>query len=670
MKKRIIINNKKITEADKAFQLANTDPLTGLYNRRWLYSYYNKLSKDLHLHFMFIDIDNFKRVNDLYGHSMGDAIIMHVAGLIRDHVDRAHITRVGGDEFVVLIDGAYSAKDVEGFAKKLLVAMDESDYRKDMMSIISLSIGIVLDQTANVSLDDILYKCDAAMYQAKSDGKNRYVIYTVMEKLFEASKNIEAEMEDALKNREFKIYLQPKVNMITSNIIGAEALSRWVHPVDGIRAPFRYIPLFEKNGFIVQLDMYVFEEVCRLKSQWHKEELKYAGIPVSVNMSRLHLYKKDFCEQLRDIAAKYEVDTKELEIEITESVFLRDNNELIAVVERLHQYGFSVSIDDFGSGYSALNMLKDIPVNIIKIDKEFLKMSADDVRGKKVIKNIIAMCKDLKLDVVTEGVETEDQIKLLTSCGCEIAQGFYYSKPLPTDDFDNYSSENFKDEQSFVRFAFNDNFLSDCGQFEGKFIGNDCKFVKGISDSTKALYFGGGPLFTNHLELPTEILYGGSYSISMWIKPEVLNTWSAAVFGEYENGFFSYCPYAWEGHSSFRIRDGRQAEAFYDTAAVNIWDNLWTYVVITYNSVIEKTSVYINGALVATMENVPTLYPLKRLLVGGDVYQVPFQGAICELIFFNHVLSFSEITNMHEKYDSAEDFTAYKENDIVLNKRD
>ncbi len=667
MGRRIIINNnKKSIDTNEAFKLANTDALTGLYNRRWLNAYYNKLDKNISLHFMFIDIDNFKRVNDLYGHSMGDVIIKLVARLIQGCVKDAYITRVGGDEFVVFMENSYTEEDVEQIAKKLLKSLDECDYRKDILSLISLSIGIVLDQQASICLDDVLYKCDAAMYQAKSDGKNRYVVYTIMEKAFEASKNIEAEMEDALANREFQVYLQPKVNMITSNLIGAEALSRWIHPVDGLRAPFRYIPLFEKNGFIVKLDMYVFEEVCRIKKKWHQDELKYAAIPVSINMSRLHLYNKKFCDALLNIARKYDINPSELEIEITESVFLRDNNELVAVVDKLHQYGFTVSIDDFGSGYSALNMLKDIPVNVIKIDKEFLRMSADDVRGKKVIKNIIAMCKDLKLDVITEGVETEEQIKLLTSCGCEIAQGFYYSKPLPMEDFDQYSSENFKDENKQVRFAFEDNFMSDCGQFEGYFVGDNYRFEKGITEDGKSLYFGGGKVYGNLLRLPENIIYSDSYSISMWIKPEEHSIWSAAVFGEYENGFFAYCPYAWEGHSSYRVRDGRQAEAFYDTAAVSLWRNLWTHVIITYNSVIEKTCLYINGELVSSMIEVPTLFPLTVLAVGGDVYQVPFKGNVAELIFYNHVLSFSDIIAMHENYKKQENFIAFSENNTIV----
>lgn len=659
MRRIIIKGHRDFKDVTQALKLADTDALTGLYNRRWLYSYYNALNKDIHLNVMFIDIDNFKRVNDIYGHSMGDEVIKFVGNLIKEHTGDGLVTRIGGDEFVALIDGKYTKEDVTAIARNMINDISESDFRKDIMSLISLSIGIILDQSVNTSLDDVLYKCDSAMYQAKSDGKNRYVVYTTLEKSVEISKNIEAEMEGALEAGDFILYLQPKVNMITSRLFGAEALSRWNHRIDGIRNPEKYIPLFEKNGFIVKLDMYMFEQVCRLKSKWISEGASYAHIPISINMSRLHLYRKNFTDLLLEITDKYNISPKELEIEITETVFLRDSKELILVVDKLHKCGFSVSIDDFGSGYSALNMLKDIPVNIIKIDKEFLRMSANDTRGKKVIKNVIAMCKDLKLDIVAEGVENQQQIDLLTNFGCEIAQGFYYSKPLSFADFEEYASMHYVANIDTIKFSFNNNFISDDGKYQGIFVGRNYSFSSGISPTTRSVYIGGGEQLSNYLELPRNILHNDSYSISFWLKPEKLNAWTAAIFGEYENGFFAYCPLAWEGHACYRIRDGRQSEGWYDTSSVSLWKNTWTHVVITYNSITEKASVYINGQPVNTIDNVPTLYSLKHLYLGTDVYQEAYQGYICELLFGNAVMSASEIYDLHQSYVTKPDFTGF-----------
>ena len=355
----------KTTQHNSQQLLAEFDYLTGLANRRGLYDYYLSLPKEAVLHAMFIDIDNFKRVNDVYGHSMGDKLLINISKLIESHTD-GFASRIGGDEYVILLDGSLSQESIEETAKNLLTDLENIDFRKDILSLISLSIGIVLYQNASQSLDEALAKCDAAMYQAKYNGKNRYTIYKSYDKTLETNRNIELEMEDALKNGEFHVYLQPKVNMVSSKLYGAEALSRWIHPTDGLRPPNAYIPLFEKNGFISQLDMYVFEQVCRLKASWVGK--KYEHIPVSVNMSRLHLYNKQFPEVLEGIANQYGVSTKELEIEITESTFIIDSAELIKMVDLLHQKGFLVSIDDFGSGFSALNLLKDLSVDTLKID--------------------------------------------------------------------------------------------------------------------------------------------------------------------------------------------------------------------------------------------------------------------------------------------------------------
>lgn len=244
-----------------------------------------------------------------------------------------------------------------------------------------LSIGIVIGQTVSQTLDSVLAKCDSAMYQAKYDGKNRYTVFKADDKKLEINRSIELEMEDALKNGEFIVYFQPKVNMISSELYGAEALARWNHPTDGIRLPAAFIPLFEKNGFISKLDMYIFEEVCRIKSTWVGQ--KYEHIPVSVNMSRLHLYNNHFPEDLENITRKYGIDPHELELEITESTFLKDSNELVKMVALLQKRGFMVSIDDFGSGFSALNLLKDLQVDTIKVDRGFLKIPPATIRGAK-----------------------------------------------------------------------------------------------------------------------------------------------------------------------------------------------------------------------------------------------------------------------------------------------
>ncbi len=636
--------------------LYDCDYLTGLVSRRGLYDYYASLDKTCHIHAMFVDIDNFKKVNDIYGHSMGDKLLISVSQLIKSHTG-GFTARIGGDEYVILLDASIKPEVVEEIAKSMLEDLEKMDFRKDILSLISLSIGIVFNQSVSQILDDILAKCDAAMYQSKYDGKNRYTIYRSYDKTLEINRNIELEMYDALEAGQFHVYLQPKVNMVSSELYGAEALSRWIHPEDGLRRPDSYIPLFEKNGFISTLDMYMYEEVCKLKASWIGE--KYEHIPISVNMSRLHLYNKEFPETLESIAYKYGIPTNELEIEITESTFIKDNAELIRMIDRLQTKGFLVSIDDFGSGFSALNLLKDLSVNTIKIDREFLRLSSNNSRGKKVIRNIIAMCLDLKMDVVTEGIETKEQIDFITRCGCQIAQGFYYSKPIPIDEFIVFADEYLTNIHANYRFPFDgDTAAEDC-ELNGFLSGEGFTYVDGIFQNSKALHFPGGDVEKNTVFIPNETIVNDSFTVSVWLKPEIFTQWISALYIKFESGFCSIIPYAFEGLSSLRIRDSKEVSGWYDVTGLPLKKDKWWHYSFTYNAKTETATAFINGQVVGALENVPTNRYVKWIILGGDVFQSSFVGSICELIIYNEAKDHNFIKDLHMSYITREDFVAY-----------
>ncbi len=644
---------------DEAKRLAECDYLTGLANRRGLCNYYESLHKDTTLHAMFIDIDNFKRVNDSYGHSIGDQLLINISQLIQRFA-HGFATRIGGDEYVVLLDGKMTKDEVVHVAEELLNNVHKIDFRKDILLTVSLSIGIVMNQHASSPLDDVLYKCDAAMYQAKYDGKNRFTVYKSYDKELEINRNIENEMEDALKNGQFHVFLQPKVNMVSSKLYGAEALARWVHPVDGIRSPAGFIPLFEKNGFISKLDMYIYEQVCKQKKQWADENKIYANVPISVNMSRLHLYNEEFPETLSRIADKYGISPSELEIEITESIFVKDSAELIKMVDLLKARGFTVSIDDFGSGFSALNLLKDLPVNTIKLDKEFLQVSSDTFRGKKVIRNIIAMCRDLKLEVVTEGVETKEHIDFLTSCGCQIAQGFYYAKPLPIAEFEEFANEHLKHILNSYEFRFDGSLQSEDGSMEGWIVGEGVGYAQGIYEHSKALSLPGGPLEQNMVEIPPHAIVNDSYTISMWIHPRELHFWVTALHVKFETGFCAMVPSAFEGESSFRIRDSKEVNGWYDVKGCQLPVNVWSHYTITYNAMTERAVAFINGDVVGVMENVPTNRYVKRIMVGADPFQNSFVGEVSDLVIYNEAKDYDFVKNMYLDYKKREGFIGRK----------
>ena len=438
-------------------------------------------------------------------------------------------------------------------------------------------------------------------------------------------------------------------------------MSRWEHPVEGVRTAGEYIPLFEKNGFVTKLDFYMFEEVCKLKKKHKGTALEH--LKISVNMSRLHLYHRNFPSKLKNIADKYGVSTRELEIEITESIFFKDTNELIYMVEKLEDYGFSVSIDDFGSGYSALNMLKDIPVETIKIDKEFLQISTNNYRGQKVIKNIIIMCKELKLNVVAEGVENEQQVDFLTSCGCEVAQGFLYANPLTVEEFLVYSETLIQKGSKLVEFTFDGTLTSEDGQYECEYIKDpenpmDYRFGDGVIKGKKAVYLPGGDREGNLFSIPEKVILGDSYTISMWLYIEEPNTWSSAIFVKFETGFSAIAPLAWDSYSTFRIRDYKNIQGWYDSTSAPLAKKKWIHIAATYNAKTEKAIFYHSGEVCAMLAEVPTQRFVRKIYLGGDIYQRSLECRICDLRIYNEVKSPDEIMQLYKDYLYNPDFTA------------
>lgn len=637
--------------------LMERDYLTNLPNRKSLYQYYLELPMDTSLHAMFLDIDNYKKVNDIHGHNMGDLLLVSIAEFLQRELESGFVVRLGGDEFVVLLDGKIPPETVPTIAERILEKFKEMDFRKDVLSLVSLSIGILCSQTREQSLDNILVKCDTAMYHAKCNGKNRYTLYSDLDSVYERNRRMEEEMEDALVNGEFQVFFQPKMNMVTSQMYGAEALSRWIHPTDGIRVPKMYMELFEKNGFVTKLDFFIFREVCRLKASWKGK--RYEHIPVSVNMSRLHLYDRNFPDRLEKIVKSYGVEITELELEFAERTFIKDGEELIAVVELLKKKGFQVSIDDFGSGFSALYILKDIPVDTIKIDRGFVQSSANDSRGKKVLRNIITMCKELKMDVVVEGVETKDHVKFMISCGCQVAQGLFYSRPLSVKEFNYFATENIGNVKGSYMFRLNGTLEAEEGGLQGQINGEGIDYGPGIFRDSKSLYLPGGEKEENTVILPSDVLLNDSYSISMWIRPKVSQEWTSVLFIKFESGFLSIVPQAWAGNSTCRIRDSRYVNGWYDVAACQLVETVWYHYVMTYNAKTETAMVFINGEPVGHLENVPANHFVNRIVLGGDVFKPSFNGNICELAFYNEVKDYDFIKNLHWSYTAKENFIAF-----------
>ncbi|MEG1517023.1 MAG: EAL domain-containing protein [Raoultibacter sp.] len=404
------------------------DPLTGLSTN---FVFYDKVDACLKEHptesfdLLYLDIEHFRILNEWYGRAEGDRLLKafggHLANL-RD-VHQGVAGYLGGDDFVLLLPHRAVTQDLlDG-----LLNFPTTIIRESIGFL--LAIGICKIEDRSISAATLCDHAATALSSIKGNYTTRVARYdSAMTQRLEQEPKIILEVQRGLKGQEFILYWQPKCNITTRKIVGLEALVRWQHPERGLILPGEFIPLLEKSGFIASLDLFVWEEVCRALRSWINEG--HRPIPVSINISRADMYSVDVPETLENLIHTYQIDRSLLELEITESAYVEDLR-MADVAAQLQDLGFTILMDDFGSGYSSLNMLKDIKVDILKIDMGFLKLSEDTTeRGESIIKSVISMARLMELTVVAEGVETQEQVDFLSSLGCAYVQGYYFFRPL------------------------------------------------------------------------------------------------------------------------------------------------------------------------------------------------------------------------------------------------
>ncbi|MCL2698200.1 MAG: GGDEF domain-containing protein [Oscillospiraceae bacterium] len=377
-----------------------------------------------------MDINKFRTVNDHLGYEEGGKILNKLANLIQAGLMEGEFyTRRSADSFCILIK--YTS-DVDIFGR-IETLINDAYYQIEEYKLI-LSFGVYKIDDLTMDIRSIIDRADLARKTIKGNNESSSAFFddNMLIKIRE-EKRIENIMEYALESNEFKVYLQPKYDLNNqSQIIGAEALVRWFR--DGkMIPPGGFIPIFEKNGFITKIDKFVFEEVCKQQKLWMNR--KYDMRTISVNMSRMNLQEPNFVRDLYEICNKYNVPTKYFEIEITESVAFENLDILTRVFNELKNYGFHISIDDFGTGYSSLNMLKNLPVDVLKIDRSFLSDTHNE-RANNIINHVIKLAMSLHMKTICEGIETEEQVNLLSSLNCDMAQGFYFARPMPIEEYE------------------------------------------------------------------------------------------------------------------------------------------------------------------------------------------------------------------------------------------
>jgi EAL domain-containing protein (putative c-di-GMP-specific phosphodiesterase class I)/GGDEF domain-containing protein len=378
------------------------------------------------------DVAKFKVINEQYGEAFGDELLEYFVNTLKLLCGEEQVyTRLTADVFMILTtyDTRESLLEFIEDVRHTLSGYRGASYR--------LVFGVCLVDRVEQNLRKYGDCAAFARQSIKNDVLQHVAFYNEeMKKEVRFSKFVEDNMERALERREFVMYLQPKYSISKGNMIGAEALVRWIHPEKGIIPPMEFVPIFEQNGFIIVMDQYIWEEACKEIRKWMDEGLK--PIPISVNVSRRHLRTPNFIQALNNLVQKYRISKEYLEIEITETI---EDEDVQNGVMLLKENGYRLLMDDFGSGYSSLNMLKDTQFDVIKMDRGFLQNFIGSERGRKIVEHTVQMTNAIGLDMIAEGVETEEQAEFLEDCGCDKAQGFFYAKPMPIAEFDKIFRE-------------------------------------------------------------------------------------------------------------------------------------------------------------------------------------------------------------------------------------
>lgn len=434
------ISERKLAE-EKMNQIATYDQLTNLPNRYLLHSEFNQKLAEAKLYrkklaVLFIDLDHFKIINDVYGHETGDILLREVAkrisGLIRKY---DFLSRFGGDEFVMIMPLLEDQADVFSVIRKIIGSFNEEfDLGKAKVEV-TTSIGISVFPDDGDTPSKLLKNSDLAMYRAKSDGRNGYHFFTSkMNHDLERAQWIEISLKKALAENKFELYFQPQLNLKTGEVVSCEALLRWPQPDGGMISPLEFIPVAERTGLINMISEWVFDTAYAYQNKWLAKG--YKSIRVDINLSGKDFSKKEVIHKIIEMIERDAEFTQKIGIEITENILLKSSEEIIELLKHLHQSKLHISIDDFGTGYSSLNYLKKFPVSCIKIDQTFVKEAPAKEQDQAIMQAFVSVGHGLGMQVIAEGVEEAAHYRLSQSIKCDMAQGYFISRPLKAEDFE------------------------------------------------------------------------------------------------------------------------------------------------------------------------------------------------------------------------------------------
>lgn len=643
-------------------ETGNRDYLTGSYNRKWLFEDCPVCSQSGQFSVIYIDVDNFKPVNDLYGHEAGDRVLQYVANAIRDCAPAGYPVRLSGDEFVLVLPGEWDKEQLESIYEKIVrsIALGQSN---DMaLALISLSAGVMTREYDEQSLQDILECADKTMYTAKRSGKRRCVFYDDIREDDERSRRIVDEVSSAVADDRFEFRFNPLLNMQSGMLEMTRVTAYWLREDGTVLEPSEYRPVLEGNGYVRVLDMYLLEKLFSLLSEINLEVYEEMGLRFSIELSWIHFLDRRLDKMLLNLSEKYKVKLSDIDIAVSEnSITARDTDRLIFGMKRIAEMNISISIKNFGSCFASVRYMNRLPVGTFVFDSKWLSENLIENNDRRLVRSTIRLVKDAHKTIVAFGYADKMDREFLTACGCDAmgdkSESSFYEYP----DYAEFVSDKLLRKCGAV-YDFCGDLKTVDAKNEGAISGDGVTYEKGVTDERGALRFAGGAVGENVVELPPSLFSKDSYTISLWVYPEKEMNWASALYARFDGGFISFVPYtnADDGISVFRI--SVDEEGFFDTTCRAMMMNEWSHICIAYDAKSESVRMYINGRKgPASNGGMPMMRGCRKVVIGGDPFQRSYVGSISSLCIYNYALSGNEVKDLYESYTKERGFKGFRE---------
>ncbi|MCR5106054.1 MAG: family 43 glycosylhydrolase [Eubacterium sp.] len=645
-------------------QVVNRDYLTGLYNRQGMYEIWrDAIAKQEYVQIIFIDVDNFKSVNDMYGHKEGDKTLIKISEIICDNVrDKDAVIRLGGDELVIMQPGSSERESLKKLAHRIMGGMNEEAKHNHSFEIITLSMGIVCNAKVNHGIDALLSYSDAAMYFAKEQGKNQYVFFDEYEERIKLEAEMESTAGAALKDGKFDLLFYPVMHLQTSKLLRTVAMIVW-NTSKGkklIRSEFERV--LSKNGLIRKIDIYAFRKLCNLLSLYDKKILR--EVRVCIQLSDI-LLDEDVVSILLGIMYENEIYPEEIEILVSETLFGNRNSErIIKNLIALKEAGFYLGLTDFGDDFSGFRYIENIPFSTVMFDRDYLGNNMEDDTRVRVLSTLFNLTKSLHLLSVGKGVDSLREVEFLIQNGCDGASGNYFSKLNKIEKYIKFIS-GITENKNVYKYAFENNLATIKGDHPGEIVGGGIEYIPGISDEWGALSFSGGPVDTNLVRFPESLLMKDSFTITMWIRPKEIQNWTSAIYVRHQNGFTSFMPSVDGNICMLRMHPDGDAP-WTDNIANGLPLGRWTHVSMVYDAFSNTNRLFIDGLFVKMRNAIPEIGKASVFCLGGDCYQVSFRGDISALCVFDVPLSAEEIYDHYISYKSETNFHGDDESELPV----